>query len=292
MNTIGTGTYGSSYRARYFKKTLQEILKRSLIANEICDISRSGEKYIHNPYSSEVTAVAQALAGTYSVSAWTITDNTLEVADEFIYGEHIFDFEEELVSYDMMSDRQEKISYAIKAAMDIWAINTLCEDGTGSYSTPSGGFTTPSNIPVITSNIMSKVAGYAAYSPNGMFLVIEAADTVGFMQYQFGTGFSYADAALNNGLIGHVGGVDIYMVLDSTFKDATTTSVSGTKTWTNSGHRVAGIKNLASFSVLEPKWEEKGVSGKTGKEVDGVAYAGLKVWNNIASLIIDVTVTA
>lgn len=292
MNTIGTGTYGSSYRSKYFKKTFQEILKRSLVANAILDISKSGEKYIHNPYTSEVTAVAQALAGTYSVSAWTITDNTLEVADEFIYGEHIFDFEEELVNYDMMADRQEKIVYGIKAAMDIWAINTLCEDGTGSYSTPSGGFTTPSNIPVIISNIMSKAAGYAAYAPNGMYLVLEASDMVGLMQYQFGSGFSYADAALNNGLVGHVGGVDIYMVLDSTFKDATTTSVSGTKTWTNSGHRVAGIKRVASFSVLEPKWEEKGVTGKTGKEVDGVGYAGLKVWNNLAGLTIDITVTA
>lgn len=292
MNTIGTGTYGAPYRARYFKATMQEILKRSLVANAICDISRSGEKYIHNPYSSSVTAVAQALAGTYSVSAWSTTDDTLTVADEFIYGEHIFDFEEELTRYDLMADRQEKIGYAIAAAMDIWAVNTLCEDGTGTYTTPAGGFTTAANIPVIISNIMSKAAGYAAYSPNGMFLVVEAGDTVGFQQFQFGTGFSYADAALNNGFIGHVGGVDIYVVLDGTFQDATTSTVSGTKTWTNSGHRVAGVKGVATFSTLTPKWEEKGVTGKTGKEVAGVAYGGLKVWANIASLIVDITVTA
>ena len=292
MNTIGTGTYGASYRTKYFKKTLQETLKRSLIANAICDISRSGEKYIQNPYSSQPTAAVQAVAGTYSVSAWTITDDTLTVADEFTYGEHIFDFEEELVNYSVMADRQEKISYAIKAAMDIWAVNTLCEDGTGTYDTPSGGFTTPSNIPVIIAGLMAKFLGYDMYTPNGIFLVVEAGDTVGFTQFSMGAGWSFADAALKNGWIGSVGGIDIFVVLDSTFQDATTTAVSGSKTWTNSGHRVAGLKGVATFSVLDGKWEEKGVSGKTGKEVCGYAYAGLKVWANVASMIVDVTVTA
>ena len=105
-------------------------------------------------------------------------------------------------------------------------------------------------------------------------------------------GFSYADAALNNGLIGHIGGFDIYVVLDSTFVDAATTSVSGSKTWTNLGHRVAGVKRTATWSNTSAKWEEKGVSQKTGMEVAGYAYGGLRVWNQAATLTIDITVTA
>jgi hypothetical protein len=138
---------------------------------------------------------------------------------------------------------------------------------------------------------MSKLAGYSNFVQKGVFLVLEAGDTLGLQQFQMGTGFSYADAALNNGLIGHLGGVDFYVVLDGTFVDATTTAASGTKTWTNAGHRVAGIKGVATFSVLEPKWEEKGVTGKTGKEVAGYAYAGFKVWTNVAPLILDITIT-
>lgn len=291
MNTINTqNTISFAYRQKYFAKTFQQILKRSLVANAICDVSRSGEKYINNPYSSSVTAVVQALAGTYSVSGWSTTEDTLIVADEFIYGEHIFDFEKKLLTFDIIADRMEKISYAIKAAMDIWAVNTLCEDGTGTYSTPAGGFTTAANWPVIVANLNAKLAGYSTYTSNGFYLVIEAGDTVGLMQYQFGSGFSYADSALNNGLIGHIGGFDIYVVLDGTFVDATTTAVSGSKTWTNSGHRVAGVKRTATWSNTEGEWDEKGVSGKTGKEVSAVAYGGLKVWANAAALTIDITV--
>lgn len=298
MNTIGYNgyttttlpTYSDAYRKKYFSSTFQEIVKRSLIANAISDTSSSGEKYIANPYSSTVTAAVQALAGTYSVSGWTVTEEVLNVTDEFIYGEHILDFEETLSKYNLMADRQEKISYALKSAMDIWAINTLCEDGTGTMDTPTGGFTTPANIPVIVSTIMSKLAGYSNFVQKGVFCVLEAGDTLGLQQFQMGTGFSYADAALNNGLIGHLGGVDFYVVLDGTFQDANATGAAGTKVWTNSGHRVAGIKGVATFSVLAPKWEEKGVTGKTGKEVVGFAYAGFKVWTNIAPLILDITI--
>lgn len=292
QNTIGTGTYSLAYRQKYFANTCQQILKRALVANAICDVSRSGEKYIPNPYSSEVTAAVQALAGTYSVSAWTITEDTLTVADEFIYGEHVYDFEETLVRMDLMADRMEKISYGIARAMDIWALNELCESGTGSYSTPAGGLQTAANWPVVIANLTSKLAGYSTYTSNGFYIVVEQSDTIGLMQYQFGSGFSYADAALNNGMIGHIGGFDIFVVLDSTFVDATTTTVSGTKTWTNSGHRVAGVKRMATWSNLTPKWEEKGVTGKTGKEVCGYSYGGLKVWYNAAALTIDITVTA
>jgi hypothetical protein len=298
MNTIGSASYtattiatfSDAYRKKFFSSSFQEILKRSLIGNAICDISSSGEKYIANPYSSSVTAAVQALAGTYSVSAWSVTEEVLNVADEFTYGEHIFNFEEALSSYNMMADRQEKIAYALKAAIDIWAVNELCESGTGTLDTPTGGFTTPANLPVIVATIMSKLAGYSNFIQKGVFCVIEAGDTLGLQQFQMATGFSYADAALNNGLIAHLGGVDFYVVLDSTFQDATTSSVSGTKTWTNAGHRVAGVKGVATLSVRDPQWEEKGVTGKTGKEVCGYAYAGMKVWTNIASLIIDITV--
>lgn len=289
MNTIGTSTLGSSYRAKYFAKTLQHTLEKALVANAVCNVDRSGSKYIHNPYSSQPTAAVQTLTGTYSVSAWTITDDSLTVTDEFVYGEHIFNFEEVMTQYNLMADRMDQISYAIAAAVDLWVVNELCENGTGTYSTPAGGFTTASNIPVIIANLSAKVMGYAqAYK--GLFLILENSDMVGLIQYSFGAGYSYADAALNNGFVGHIGGVDVYVVRDSTFVDATTTAVSGTKTWTNAGHRVFGVKGVATFATLNPKWEEKGVTGKTGMEVAGYTYAGFKLWTQMASLIVDITI--
>jgi hypothetical protein len=166
FNTIGTSTTGTSYRAKYFGSTFQEILKRALISKSIFNLDQSGSKYIHNPYSNTPTALVQALAGTYSVSAYTLTDDSLTVTDEFTYGEHIYDFEEFLIKPSIMQDRMEKIGYALRAALDIWAINTALSVATGTYSTPSGALTTPSNWPVVISSVISKVAGYDNFSPN------------------------------------------------------------------------------------------------------------------------------
>lgn len=285
MNTIGTGTYGSSWRAKYFSSNLQSVLRKALVAEKVCNVDRSNSFYIHNPYSSQPAAAIQAVAGTYSVSAWTVTDDTLTITDEAIYGEHIFDFEKKMSNYDLMANRFDEMAYAVAYGIDNYVVNALCEDGTGTYTTPAGGFTTPANVPVIISNLASKVMGFAeAY--NGLFLIIENTDVPGFIQAQLASGFSYADAALRNGFMTSYAGVDVYVVRTGSFVSATIGSRSD---FTNSGHRVFGVKNMATYAVGTPYYEEKGVSGKTGKEVAYGTTFGFKLWAQKASLIIDIT---
>lgn len=89
--------------------------------------------------------------------------------------------------------------------------------------------------------------------------------------------------------MGRYMGVDIYVKPSGTF----TSSTIGSKTFTNSGHRVFGVKGLATY--LEPQgvgYEEKGVSGKTGKEIVVYGYVGVAVWAAKAALTVDITVTA
>ena len=81
-------------------------------------------------------------------------------------------------------------------------------------------------------------------------------------------------------------GVDIYVVRTGTFTDATV----GTITWTNAGHRVAGVKNVATTALPGGiKTEEKMVSGKTGMEVATYGYVGFKLWAPKVTLVIDIT---
>jgi len=286
MNTIGTQTLGSSWRAKYFSGKLQSVLRKALVAEKICDVDRSDSFYIHNPYSNQPTAAIQALAGTYSVSAWTVTDDTLTVTDEVIYGEHIFDFEKVMNNYDLMSARFDEIAYAVAYGIDYFVVNALCEDGTSSYTTPAGGFTTPANIPVILSNLCSKVMGFAE-TYKGLFLVIENTDTVGFIQSQVASGFSYADMALRNGFLTSQAGVDIYVVRTGTF---VTTTIGSRSDIANSGHRVFGVKGVTTYaSPRGITYDEKGVSGKTGKEIEAHGYVGFKAWAQKAALIVDIT---
>lgn len=286
MNTIGTSTLGSSWRAKYFSSNLQTVLQNALVCEKIMQVDRSDSYYIHNPYTTQPTAAVQALAGTYSVSAWSITDDSLTVTDEVVYAGHVFDFERVMSNYNLVTERMNQMAYAVAFGIDKFALNVLCEDGTGTYTTPAGGFTTAANIPVIISNLCSKVMGYAD-TYRGLFLVIENTDVPGFMQAQLASGFSYADAALNNGFMTNYGGVDIYVVRSGTFVTAT---IGSRADIANSGHRVFGVKGVTTYaSPRGIQYEEKGVTAKTGKEIVAYGYVGAKVWTQMAGLIIDIT---
>jgi hypothetical protein len=281
MNTISTYTY----RQKYFSTTLQEVLKKALVAEKICTVDNSDVKRIENPYGSQPTAAVTAINGTYSVSTYTTTDDTLTVDNEVKISEHVFDFEKILTSFDMYANRMQEMMYSVAYAIDYHVVNNLCEAATGAYTTPAGGFTTAANINTIISNLASKVMGFAD-SYKGMFLVIENTDVVGFMSAQMTNGFSYADAALKNGFMTSYGGVEIYVVRTGTFADGS----SGTTSFTNSGHRVFGIKNIATYaSPRGIRYEEKSVSGKTGMELLVWSYVGFKLWYTKTDLFIDIT---
>lgn len=282
-NAVSTYTY----RRKYFSTALAKVLRTALVAEKICDVNRTDLKYIDNPYGSQPTASVTAINGTYSISDYTTTDDTLTVDNEVKVAEHIFNFEEIMSNFDLMSSRMDELMYQVATKIDRFVINNLCEDGTGTYSTPAGGFAA-SNINTIMSNLLSKVAGYSEVY-KGLFLVIENTEVPGFVQAQATNGFSFADAALNNGFMGQYMGIDIYVVRSGTFADETL----GTKTYTNSGHRVFGVKNVATYaSPRGVQYEEKPVTGKTGQEVVVFGLIGFKLWATKTDLIVDITVTA
>jgi hypothetical protein len=284
MNTLST--YGA--RDAYLRSQYDIVLRNALVCEKICDVDRRDVKRIQNPYGNQPTATIQAVAGTYSVSAWTITDDALTVTDEVIYSEHIFAHEEFFSSFDIAMSRLDEMMYAVAFGIDKFVLNNLCEDGTGSYTAPAGGFTTPSNIPVILANLLSKVAGYAE-TYKGLFLVIENTDLVGFVQNQVTSGFSFADAALRNGWMTSMLGIDIYVVRTGTFVSATL----GTTSVTNANHRVFGVKGVATYaSPRGIQYEEKPVSGKTGREIVVFGLVGFKLWAQKANLIVDIDVSA
>lgn len=281
MNTISTYTG----RDKYFKATLEQALRNALVCEKICSVDRSDVKRIQNPYGSAPTASITAATGTYAISDYTTTDDALTVQDEVKVAEHIFNFEEITSAFDLYAARMDEMMYSVAKAIDGYVLNVLTEAGTGTYTTPTGGFTTAANINEIMANLVSKVAGYAD-SYKGLFLVIENTDVVGFAQAQATNGFSFADAALNNGWMTNYMGVDIYVVRSGTF----TSTTSGSETWSNSGHRVFGVKGVATYATPRGlQMEEKAVSGKTGKEVVVYASIGAKLWTPKAALVVDVT---
>lgn len=280
-NTISTKTYRDKYRL----SNLDVLLRSGLVAEKICDVDRTDAKTIQNPYGSQPTTTIQAIAGTYSVGTYTTTDDTLTVGDEFIVAEQVYDFEQTLSVFDIFADRTDEQAYSVMTAIDVFVINTLALGATGAYTTPVGGFTTAANVNVIMSALISKVSGYADVY-KGMFVVIENTDMTGIIQAQATNGFSYADSALNNGFLTSYMGVDIYVVRSGTYVTAT----QGTKTFVNSGCRLFGVKNVSTYAAPRGvQFDEKGVTGKTGKEVVTFGYIGAKVWATKAALLVKIT---
>ena len=283
-NTLST----HSYREAFAKSRFDYILRRALIAEAVCMVDTSDNKTLKNPYIATGGATGQALTGTYSVGDITITDDDLVVDKEFIEGGHVMDWEEVLTQHSMFQGAIDQMTFNVKEEMDQWVLNSLCDDAGSAYASPSGGFSTKANVNTIFANINSLVAGYAeAY--RGLYVVVENTDLAGIIEARGDSGFSVADSVLNNGYVTNHLGVDIYVTRTGTFVDAT---VAG-DAFTNANNRVAGVKGAATFA--HPRgvgYEEKGVSGKTGKELAVYGYAGFKQWATTANLTIDITLTA
>jgi hypothetical protein len=276
-----------TWRDKYRSATLEKLLRNALVTEAVCEVDRTDTYRIQSPYGSQPTAEVQALSGQYVIDDYTTTDDTLTVNNEVIVSEHIYDFEEVLTSFPLFANRTEEMIYAVANKIDRFVLNNLTEDATGTYTTPVGGFTDPANINEILAQLLGKVAGYTD-TYKGLFLVIENTDLPGFIESQAKSGFSFADAALRNGFYSSPMGIDVYVVRTGTFADETL----GTTTYTNSGHRVFGVKRVATYaSPRGVRWEEKMVSGKTGKEIVCYGYLGFKLWTPKASLVVDITIT-
>ena len=280
-NSLSTYTNRRKYRLA----SLDTALRNMTVAEAIVVVDRGDGKYIDSPYGDQSTATVSSITGTYSVGVFGTHDDLLTITDQFVKSDHIYANDRAFSNFDLMANRLDESNYAITVALDQWALCNLLTDGTGTYSTPSGGFTTAANIITIMANLNSKYAGYSE-AQKGTFLVIENTDLVGFEIAQATNGYNTADSVLNNGFYRHFMGTDIYVVRSGTF----VTSTLGTKSVVASGHRVAGVKGLATLAIRDMGYVEKEVSGKTGFEQETHCFAGFCLWTPRASLIIDITI--
>lgn len=286
-NTLSTYTL----RHKYFSSNLNQALQNALVAEKICKVDRTELKTIENPYITATTATIQVVAGTYTTSAMTTTDDALSVNDEVYDATHVYQFESLTSNFNLISDFLIELIYRVKEKIDVFVLNKLLDQATGTYTTAAGGFTTPANIQKIIGDLVGKNTGYASGVAGKPFIVLESTDFSGVFQAAMGAGFAYADAALNNGFQGEYGGVKIYVVRTGTFQTATI----GTLTATNSGHRLAGISNIAVYATpRDVSYKEIDVpagsgTGRFGKEVVAVGYIGATIWVPQRALFTDIT---
>ncbi len=288
VNTLSTKTLRDKYRAAQ----VQQALKAAVVLEKVCIVDNTELRTISSPYITAMTTTVQTLAGTYTPAAIEISTDTLTVTDEFICSTHIFDFEQATAQFDLFFTAHTAMVNSITTAVNKWGVNELCANATGSVTATAGGLTTAANWKKYLSKIVAAVSGYDESSA-GFYIIVQNSDLEGIIQDQASSGFSYSDAVNNNGFAGSQLGVDIYVVRDGTFVDLTATGGSGSKTWTNLGHRVGGVKKVATYaSPRGLHFEEKGRTGYTGMEIVGIAYGGFKQWTPTAALTLDIDVSS
>lgn len=285
-NTIGTSTLSEVWRINYVQSKLNLGLRTALVAEKVCAVDRSNSFYVANPYLTAASAAIATIAGTYSVSTATTTDDTLTVTDQVTYAIHLYEFERTLARADLYQSFVEDMGNAVAVIADKFVLNKVLDGATTSYSTPANGFAA-ANIPQIIADLTGKVSGYNDSVGKGFFIVIESTELPGFIQAGMQNGFNFSDMTLNNGWGGSFGGVDVYVVRPSTFVDATI----GTLSATNNGHRLFGVKGTAMYAMPGGvHYDEKKVTAKTGVEISCWINVGAKVWTPKAALLVDVTI--
>lgn len=276
-----------AFRDKYKMNRLNSNLRTMLVAEAICQKDTSGNMRIQSPFGSNPTVAITAITGDYTPSTYTVTDDTLTVTDEIKIAEQVYDFERIISDLNFLDSRIDEQSFAVAQKVDQYVLNVLARDALAGndYTTPVGGFTVTGNIVPIFGAILARVAGFSEAYPTNYFVVLENADTAGLYAAGVQNGFRRADESIQNGVIGEFMGIDIYVVRAGTFVSATI----GTQTFVNAGHRVAGCKGVATYAMPgDFRFEEKGVSGKTGMEVVTYAYLGAKVWTPKAGLFVDI----
>lgn len=275
-------------RRKYVDSMLKKQLRTQTVAFDVCKVDTSDVKIINNPFMVASTPAMGALAGTYTVTANTTTDDQLVVNKEVTNATHIFDFESRLSEFDLMAEMLEDLTAQNAILLDKWALNSLCQNAGSTYTTVAGGFTTSAKVLQIFQDLVGSVAGYTEAVYGKLFIVLESTEISGVLGTGATNGFTFADKTLYTGRIMNLLGVDIYPVRSGVFVTATV----GGDAFTNSAKRVFGVKGMATIALPRTvSYEEKAVSGKTGRELVVYGYTGFKLWTPRAALVTRITVT-
>lgn len=261
----------STYTWTHAKKAsiMQEYLESMTVARAISDFV-VGKKYIHNPFPTPgAVTVNSPMTGLYTPVTLTTTDDSLEVNREAIYNTHLFDFETTFADYNLANEVLKLASAKLAEDMDRELLAILAA-GAGTTINVSGGFTKVNAFDSIASAV-GVLSGYTQ-SMNGLYIVIDNTQVPAFISAGATAGFTFADAVLNNGLMGNIMGFDIYTVRAGQLPANTA---------------IAGIKKASTTGTGGAiKIEEKQVSGKTGTEFAAINYSRSALWNNNQPLVV------
>jgi len=202
----------------------QRELRKRLVSMGISTVYKGPDRVVHNPYGLDPAGYDGAAATSYSVTDFTLADDTMTVSRRAGAAEHIDNIEQLQSRYDLSQDRAQRHAYVAKDKIDQYMFalpvvaGSTVQDIDAGYMSSGVSNGTPissssSNIEDTANAIVERLGLVNGAMDRGLFWAIspfELTDISGFSQ---NNGYNVADAAIKNGFVTGTpfAGLDIFV---------------------------------------------------------------------------------
>lgn len=216
-NVIADGTTKQHWMPRF-----QRALDKVLVSKAVVDFYTGEDRIIHNPYQSTPAGSDGTAATAYTISDFTLTDDTLTVSRRATVAEHIDNIEQLQVRYDLAMARADRHAYVVKDKIDQYmfalpvAFSGVQDIDAGTVSTGTANGTpfqvTSSTIDELANYIRTSLMLNNSADARGLFWVVTPFEAAALAAYTQNNGFTTADYAIRNGFTTqNFAGLEIYV---------------------------------------------------------------------------------
>lgn len=272
---------------------LQERLTEPVKWKQVCRITYTDTKVLHNPYLTEATVQSGTRGTAYTMQNVTETDDSISITTFKILPQFIdrADLAQSTYADQMvLADKQGiLLNEAIETAFlaDYASMTTYDNSEFGG----SGNITvSATNIDDIIRHMKTKIrtaGGESKYEQNGAFMIWRPADLEILEAFMQANGFQSADRALNPAADGMPTGSNKgieYMGVTHYSSNLIT-----------AGHLVGGVKNQYNIGIVKSTYGQVMVNEKDPLNTSGISVVSRvdfqgKVWHNVLPILYNICV--
>ena len=270
---------------------LQETLHAPTVWRDVCRVDISSKRVLHNPYPTKAASVTGTRGTAYTFADFTNTDDSVTISTKKLIAEFIDQADLGQTGYNLQMERAamqgEEINLTIEEAF-VGDHANMTDFDNADLGGAAGSITlTNSNVDEVVTAISQKIAaanGQKQLARNGGFIIWDPGTFQKVQLFMMANGFASADQMIRNGV-------------DSGFEAMGFTHYRSNSLLTASSvlHVIAGVKNQFHIGIYNGTWGKVKVNDQDPGLQSGVGIIsrvdfGVKVWNNVSTILYDVNI--
>jgi hypothetical protein len=275
-----------------WEANLQANLTEATLWKEVARVDFTDTYTLHNPYKNRAAVSSYTKGAQYSFSDVTVTDESVSLSTVRIIPEFIDEADLGIAGYNFQMELSDDQARAINEAIETHFLDEATSQGT-TFDDGSIGGSGGASIDLTNTNVDDVVRGarrelmegrgFEMYNRNGATFVWRPADFEKLAAYAMGQGFGFADSALATGRVIEFGGF--------THRESNLLNVESSV-----AHSLAMVNKAVHIGVYNGTYGKVKVNDQDPNLQSGVGIVsrvdmGVKVWNNMTPLVLDVQIT-